>query len=142
MDRSAARSTLAFAEDLPNNDSYLLLQSACRLSLHPENDPSEFEAALITYGTTAEPLWPALARHLARRSTAEDRALLVDLAMHPEKREPPLSWGLQYIVRGDVVVDDPDFPETGRTYRLEEFGLGDLPYLEDMPPELEVDWEA
>ncbi|MCP4663631.1 MAG: hypothetical protein GY856_50240, partial [bacterium] len=83
-------------EDLPEG---LLLAVACRLSLHPDGDSAEFEAAIERYAASLDPLWPALARHLARRSTAEDRALLVDLARHPEKREPPLSWGLQFIVR-------------------------------------------
>jgi hypothetical protein len=69
-----------------------------------------------------------------------DRALLLDLAQHPEKREPPLSWGLQFIVRGDVMLDD------GSVVTLDELadeaGLPHLPYLEDLPDELEVDWDA
>jgi len=77
---------------------------------------------------------------MARLSTPEDRALLTDLAQHPEKREPPLSWGLQFIVRGDVMLDN------GSVVTLDELAdevdLPHLPYLEDLPDELEVDWDA
>ena len=31
---------------------------------------------------------------------------LEDLARHPEKRKPRLSWGLQHYVRGDLVFED------------------------------------
>jgi hypothetical protein len=79
-----------------------------------------------------------LARHIARRSRDEDRALLEDLAMHPEKREPPLSWGLQYIVRGDIVFDienEITFDALAKEAGLEDL---DLPFLEDMPEHFEV----
>jgi len=94
---------------------------------------------MANHARNCDPLWPALARHLARRSTEADRALLTDLAAHPEQREPPLSWGLRYIVRGDVLLDD------GSVVTLDELadeqGMEHLPYLEEMPPELDVDWE-
>ncbi len=84
-------------------------------------------------------LWPALARHIARQSTPEDRELLEDAALNPEQYEPPLSWGLQFIVRGDVMLED------GSVVTLDELcdqhGLPHLPYLEDMPPELDIDWD-
>lgn len=117
-----------------------LLAAASRLSLRPQSVPTEFEECLKAYGQSGEtePLWPALARHLARRSTPNDRALLDDLARHPEKRDPPLSWGLKYIVRGDVVL------ETGRVVSLDELcadnGLPCLPYVQDLPPELDINW--
>ncbi|MCP4657770.1 MAG: hypothetical protein GY856_20370 [bacterium] len=120
-------------EDLPEG---LLLADACRLSLQPDGDPAEFEAALEHDAASLDPLWPALARHLARRSTAEDRALLVDLARHPEKREPPLSWGLQFIVRGDVMDNDGEVLTLDEL--CDELGLPRLPYLEEMPDELEL----
>lgn len=48
--------------------------------------------------------------------------------------------GLEHIVRGDVMLED------GSTVRLDKLcdrhGLPHLPYLEDLPPELEVDWDA
>lgn len=65
--------------------------------------------------------------------------MLEDLARHPEKREPPLRWGLRYIVRSDIWL------ESGEVIQLDdlsrEHGLEPLPYLEDMPPELEIDWD-
>jgi hypothetical protein len=62
------------------------------------------------------------------RSTNEDRALLADLAAHPELRQPPMSWGLQYIVRGDVLLDDGT--EVTLDGLCDEWGLDHLPYLE------------
>jgi hypothetical protein len=87
-----------------------------------------------------DPIWPAFARHLARRSTAEDRALLEHRIAHAEDDDSPLGWGLRFIVRGDVQLDD------GTIVTLDELcdrhGLARLPLLEEMPPELEVDWDA
>jgi len=114
-----------------------LLKAACWVSLHPDTNPTALTEALASYPSDGDPLWPALARHLTRRSTDEDRALLIDLAQHPEKREPPLSWGLRYYLRGDLVLED------GSEVTLDELcarlGLPPLPYLEDMPTEIEVD---
>ncbi|MBF0369717.1 MAG: NACHT domain-containing protein, partial [Magnetococcales bacterium] len=75
-----------------------LFRYAARLSFNPSDYDTAFINALKAY--KGDPLWPALAKHIARRSSEGDRALLIDLAKHPEKREPPLSWGLQFIVRG------------------------------------------
>lgn len=94
-----------------------------------------FETVLSQIGPTLHPIWPALAKHIARRSTPNDRTLLLDYAKHPEKAGEPLSWGLQFIVRGDVIRED------GSILTLDEIadaaGLERLPLLEDMPPELE-----
>jgi 3',5'-cyclic AMP phosphodiesterase CpdA len=137
--RVGARSFLAYARTEGQIPEVRALSAACRLSLHPGDDHALNEA-LAQYESHLDPLWPALARHLARRATPEDRALLTDLAQHPEKREPPLSWGLQFIVRGDVLFDD------GSVVTLDELcdeaGVPRLPYLEDLPDELEVDWDA
>src|SRR5205823_159373 len=97
--RGAARSRLASIRS-GSNETVNLLAIACRESLYPGEHSKELGGALKSY--TGDPLWSALARHLARRSTKADRELLVDLAQHPEKREPPLQWGLRHIVRGDV----------------------------------------
>jgi hypothetical protein len=136
--RVGARSFLAYARTEGQIPEIKVLSAACQLSLHPEDDHALNEA-LAEYGPNLDPLWPALARHLARRATPEDRALLTNLAQHPEKREPPLSWGLRFIVRGDVLFDD------GSVVTLDELcdeaGVPRLPYLEDLPDELEVDWE-
>jgi hypothetical protein len=105
---------------------------ACRLSLEPQAKPDALLGALESHEGSLDPLWPALARHLARLSTEQDRALLEELAQHPERREPPLSWGLRYIVRGDVTLDD------GSALTLDEvtdqMGMPRLPYLENIPP--------
>lgn len=74
----------------------------------------------------------------SRRVRSEDHALLTDLAQHPEKRESPLSWGLQFIVRGDVLFDDGSVATLDEL--CDEAGVPRLPYLEDLPDELEVDW--
>jgi hypothetical protein len=83
-------------------------------------------------------LWRALARHLVRRATPTDCTLLTDLAQHPEKRDSPLAWGLQFIVRGDVLFDDGSIATLDEL--CDEAGVPRLPYLEDLPDELEVDW--
>jgi hypothetical protein len=76
---------------------------------------------------------------MARLSTPEDRALLENLACRPELRDPPLRWGLQYIVRGDLVLDDGSVLTLDEL--CEELGLPPLPYLEDRPPPMDVDWD-
>jgi hypothetical protein len=119
-----------------------LLSAACSVSLHPEAESGNLERALSRYGRLRDldPILPAFARHLARRSTAEDRALLEHRIAHAEVDDSPLGWGLRFIVRGDVQLDD------GTIVTLDELcdrhGLARLPLLEEMPPELEVDWDA
>lgn len=140
--RVSARVSLAgLSLDLHQHEVEIqLLAPACRLSLQPETDPAEFREAEARLAPTLHPLWPALARHLARLSTQEDRDLLIDLAQNPQKAPEPLSWGLRYIVRGDVVLND------GTIVTLDEItdraGVPRMPYLDEMPPELEIDWGA
>ena len=119
-----------------------ILAPACRLTdVGADADTAEFDEAIKRYSPKLHPLWPALARHLARRSTDEDRELLEALAREPEKHveDGPLRWGLQYIVRGDVLQED------GTVLRLDDAladaGLDPLPYLEDPPPPLDIDWD-
>ena len=134
--RFTGRSLLATEDESSlKTDVARLLSQACYLSLHPED-----ESQLSPPPAEIDPLWPALARHLARQSTAEDRALLIDLAQHPEKREPPLQWGLRFIVRGDLMLDDGSFLTLDEL--ADEIGVERLPYLDEMEPELEVDWDA
>lgn len=138
LGRALPRTALAWGGRAFAEPAVALLSAACHLSLHPQNDPVDLNLALASYARKAEPLWPALARHLARRATGRDRALLAGLARHPERRNPPLCWGLQFIVRGDVLLDD------GSVMLLDDLtdqaGLSRLPYLEEVPDELEVDW--
>jgi hypothetical protein len=113
------------------------LAKGCRLSFRPESRSHDLVQGVDRPDEEEDPLWYALARQLARRSTDEDRALLIDLAQHPEKRDPPLRWGLQYIVRGDLLLAD------GSVLTLDELadevGLPHLPYLDEMEPEIELD---
>jgi 3',5'-cyclic AMP phosphodiesterase CpdA len=115
-----------------------MLAAACRLSLQPERDPVEFEQILAQHSSSVEPLWLALAGHLAGRSTTDNRDLLVDLAQHPEKLDPPLRWGLQFIVRGDVLCEDGTIVTLDQL--CDHHGIDHLPYLEVMEKELEIDW--
>lgn len=94
MGQSSTRAAVAHA---PSEGEPLLalLSPACRASLWQTPDSAELTAALAAHAGTLDPLWPALARHIARCATDEDRDLLEHLARHPDEREPPLSWGLQ-----------------------------------------------
>jgi 3',5'-cyclic AMP phosphodiesterase CpdA len=135
--RAGTRAVLAFSE--PASPLMRLFQAACRLSLRPRSEAGPFRRALDELPAGTDPIWPALARHVARLSSPEDRDLLEDLAQHPERRAPPLSWGLRYYVRGDLVLDD------GGVVTLDELcdeaKMARLPYLQEMPDELEVDFD-
>ncbi|MEA2601775.1 MAG: hypothetical protein QOF89_2767 [Acidobacteriota bacterium] len=98
--RVGARSILAYQRTENPIPEVQLLSAACRLSLHPTLDSKELDKTLARHEAELDPLWLALSRHLARRATPADHALLTDLAQHPEKRDSPLAWGLQFIVRG------------------------------------------
>ncbi|HEY0994232.1 MAG TPA: NACHT domain-containing protein, partial [Kofleriaceae bacterium] len=74
--RSSVRVALAHGKLLDDPSCELgLFQLACRFSLGHELASHQLRAALRYRG---DPLWPALARHIARISTASDRALLED----------------------------------------------------------------
>ena len=135
--RAGTRAVLAFSE--PKDPLLRLFHEACRLSLRPHSDGAPFRRALAELAGGIDPLWPALARHVARLSTPEDRALLRDLATHPERREKPLSWGLRYYVRGDLVLDDGTEVELDEL--CDEAGIERLPLLAPMPDELEVEFD-
>ncbi|ACY17726.1 NACHT domain-containing protein [Haliangium ochraceum] len=110
-----------------------LFRIACRASLDETTDTPALTEAVRALPADTDPLWPALARHVARQSTDADRALLESVARDPGLRAPPLSWGLRFFVRGDVLLAD------GSVCTLDELcaesGLQPLPALEDMPPE-------
>ena len=134
--RSSVRVALAHGKLLDDPSCELgLFQLACRFSLGHELASHQLRAALRYRG---DPLWPALARHIARISTASDRALLEDLAARPEQRDGPLSWALRYYVRGDIMLSD------GTAITLDELcdelGAPRFALLEDMPPEIELDF--
>ena len=102
--RDTARAFLA--KEKPEDALWALLAEASRLSIGATTDPSQLKLLLGSTALPDEPLWPALARYLSGCASMEDCALLDDLARHPERRTGPLSWGLQYIVRGDILLND------------------------------------
>ncbi|MBF0139343.1 MAG: hypothetical protein HQL74_03575 [Magnetococcales bacterium] len=146
LGRTGARALLAHHQELADayQDDPLwpeikLFQHACRLSFNQGGDASEFLAALENYqnegGDHRDPLWPALARHVARLSTPEDKALLEDLAQHPEKRDGRLGWCLQAFIRGDLMTVEGDWLLLDDF--LKQMGVKPPPYLEEMPDELD-----
>jgi hypothetical protein len=62
-----------------------------------------------------------------------------DLAVHPEKRDGPLSGGLKYVVWGDVLLGD------GREVTLDawadEAGVPHLPFLDPPPKVCDILWD-
>ncbi len=139
--RVVGRSVLAANRSQTAPPVVQLLASGCRLTNAPEADAAELARALDDHGPSLEPVWPALARHLARRSDAADRALLEGLARDPDRVEDgPLRWGLRFIVRGDVMLPDGSFVALDAL--CDEAGLPHLPYLEDPPETLAIDWDV
>ncbi|WP_045118689.1 hypothetical protein [Haliangium ochraceum] len=59
-----------------------------------------------------------------------------DYAAHPEECDPPLSWGLKYIVRGDLVR--PDGSEVTLDRLCDEAGIPRLPLSAPLPPEIDL----
>jgi len=111
-----------------------LISLACRAYL--EDDGQSLTALASAIGDFesepgADPLWSALARHVTRQSTPQDRELLENLARDPEARHSPLSWGLRFIVRGDIWLPDGTFTTLDKL--AERVGLAPLPLLEDSP---------
>lgn len=133
--RAAPRATLGYGE-IPDKPVLALFRTACRTSFTPGDVSLLAATARACEAFDGDPLWPALARHVARISTPEDRALLEDLARHPEQRQPPLSWGLQHYVRGDLVFDDDSVVTLDEL--CAQAGLAPLPLLEPMPDELDI----
>ncbi|MEO5371617.1 MAG: TIR domain-containing protein [Magnetococcus sp. DMHC-1] len=113
-----------------------LFHHACRLSFNQGGDPSEFIRELKQYEemNRGEPLWPALAKHIARQSNQADRNLLEDLARHPEKRSGRLNWCLRCNIRGDLLTQEGEWLLLDDF--LKGFGVSPPPYLEEMPDEL------
>ncbi len=131
--RASTRSLLGQVEH-PENILQALLAEACHCSLDPMR---ESMLDLSRNPKSLDPLLPALARHIARRSTPADKALLETAAMTGGEGYPePLCWGLRFIVRGDVLLDDGSFVTLDEL--AAEAGVAPLPFLEEM--EDEMDW--
>lgn len=140
LGRSSARSFAARLNPAADAFELRLLAAACLVSFEPLQLTLDFAFALAEYPDSASPIWPALARHIARQSTLSDRKLLESAARNPESQPEPLSWGLKYIVRGDVILDDGT--EITLDELCHELGLTPLPILEDMPSELKVEFRT
>jgi 3',5'-cyclic AMP phosphodiesterase CpdA len=139
LGQSSTRATVAHTRS-EGEPLLELFGPACRASLRQAPDTPELTAALAAHAGTLDPLWPALARHIARCATDEDRDLLEHLARHPDEREPPLSWGLQYYVRGDVLFfDGESYTSVTLDDLCAEAGIDPPPYLEPMPDEIDLD---
>ena len=134
--RASPRAAIAHGRVADEVPLLALFRAACRASFAPDDASLRDATASACANFGGDPLWPALARHIARISSAEDRALLLELARHPEQRAPPLSWGLQYYVRGDLVLDDDSVVTLDEL--CAQAGFAALPLLEDMPDELDV----
>ncbi len=140
--RVTGRALLAANRSVKAPPTAQLLSPACRLTNGSvDADLAEFNTALDQHGSGLHPLWTALARHLARRATEADRTLLESLARDPSQIEDgPLRWGLRFIVRGDVMLPDGSFVTLDEL--CDQAGLPHLPYLEDPPEPLDVDWDV
>lgn len=134
---AATRAVLAVGGAQQSTEHHLV-SLAARISYGNLDQLPVFEAALAAW--SGDPLWPAYARHIARRSTADDRALLESLAADPSQRPEPLASALKYYVRGDLVM--PDGSELTLDELCDRAGVARLPLLEEMPPELDVDFDA
>jgi len=136
--RASVRAAVAHGKLRSHQASELgLFQLACRVSLGHEPASLRLSDALARY--RGDPLWPALARHVARMSSSEDRALLEDLAARPEQREGLVSWALRYYVRGDIVLRDGAVITMNEI--CDQLGVPRLPLLADMAPEIEFEFD-
>ncbi len=87
---------------------------------------------------------PGVAHHVTQRSNNRQDVFFVYedgrvyLVKNPRHDDPEIADWLKYIVCGDVVFDDGT--EATLDELCAEIGEEPLPYLEPMPPLLEVDW--
>lgn len=117
--------------------------SACQASLTDRSDVAALDKSIAHWEADVHPLWCALARYLARRPTDDDRAMLTALASGTARIRPDPTLDsnmLRFLVRGDVVLDGGDVIDLDEIASVA--GVARLPYLEDLPGELVVDWSA
>lgn len=120
------------AATVSENPAWLLLRATCRAILKFD-DRRLVKAQLERWPDSEDLLWPALARYLLGEAKQEDRQLLLDLAQDPSLRQGPLSWGLAYYVRGDVVMPDGDGDDLLLDEISRKYGLTTLPHLGEIP---------
>lgn len=137
LGRAATRAILAVEWGASKVPVVALVSQACQASLDEQPDRPELHRLLDTFD--GDPLWPALARHLARVS--DEREYLTQCALNWESYPAPLSWGLRYCAKGDILLPDLtthwDMDDLAR-----EAGVDPLPIVDPMEPELQVDWDA
>ncbi|MBF0175219.1 MAG: hypothetical protein HQL83_17555, partial [Magnetococcales bacterium] len=116
-----------------------LFEVACRRSFDPKGDPEPFRDALRQYEQERQndhPIWPLLARLIARDLKKEDQGFkdLEHIIRNPEQSGLPAPYAdaVRYWWRGDLLLLD------GSEITLDQLLGIDLPYLEEMPDEL--DW--
>ncbi|MBF0346453.1 MAG: hypothetical protein HQL81_02190 [Magnetococcales bacterium] len=81
------------------------------------------------------PLWPTLARLVARQLTDGDRQYLDETIRHPEHLPPPYAEAVRFWLRGDLLLLDD------KEVTLNDLLGFELPYWEEMPDEWDIDWE-
>ncbi len=141
--RASAAALLAFASrtklrPFPDDPAASAMARACRIGAESTLDAGTRRQRVNRISRDLDDFWRAFARHLARCSDDKDRALLEDAVRHPEHYDPPLRWGLRFIVRGDVMLEDGSVATLDELAR--EAGVEPPPYLEDVPePDPELD---
>jgi nucleoside phosphorylase len=130
--RACSRSAVAYCElpvEVP--EVLRLLRLGCRASLSPGDESLRSQVAEASQSFEGDRLWCALTRHLAGVASNDDRSFLIDAASRPERRQAPLAWGLQFYVRGDLMLDD------GSIVTLDQLsaraGHESIPLLEEVP---------
>lgn len=119
-----------------DNPLHTLLKAACRISLAGQPDRDALAQPLGQLPPDTHPIWPALARWIARCADDDDQRVLEHYAANPDDCDAPLSWGMKYIVRGDVVLED--LSEATLDDLCDEAGIDRLPLLEPMLDELNL----
>ncbi|MBF0347130.1 MAG: metallophosphoesterase [Magnetococcales bacterium] len=116
-----------------------LFEVACRRSFDPKGDPEPFRDALRQYEQERQndhPIWPLLAKLIARHIKKGDQEFkeLEQIIRNPEQSGLPAPYAdaVRYWWRGDLLLLD------GSEITLDQLLGIDLPYLEEMPDEL--DW--
>jgi hypothetical protein len=122
--RHTTATALAFRgrlADETDDERVALITSACRA--HLRIGAQDFTASAAR-ARNIDPLWMALGRYLAGRSTDDDHAFLARVAASAEHTDPRLQAGLRYYVRGDLVTDDGELTLDAICHELGRPALG------------------
>ena len=133
--RASVRAAVANSHE-SHDPLIALFRSACRSSFTGRYEPELLAEPLRALPSGTHPIWPALARWISRGATEDDRRILEHYAANPDECDAPLSWGMKYIVRGDLVLEDGSEVTLDQLY--EEAGVARLPLIEPMPAEIDL----